>query len=167
MKLILIILLLFTSSISMQAREGVPGDTLPALTSPAWFQLWMLHPLAMSVALVMFVCGIIIARYMKRKRWWTVAHASIQAAGIVFAVAGISVMISVIGKGAHFNVPHAYIGLVTLASLLLTAAGGVIALKVPSITKTVRPIHRWAGRISAMLALLTSVSGIIMTLAGR
>ena len=136
-------------------------------SSSARFSLWIVHPLAMSCAFVMLVCGIVIARYLKRKRWWAVAHASVQAAGIAFVVAGIYVMISVIGKGSHFNVPHAYFGLVALACLLLTAAGGIIAQTVPAITGKVRPIHRLAGRISTVLVLLTIVSGIIITLAGR
>ena len=147
-----------------ECRRRFPGAGRPIIGA---VPLWILHPLAVSIAFAMFICGIIIARYMKRKRRWAGAHAAIQSAGIAGVIAGISVMITVIGTGAHFNVPHAYLGLFTLASLVLTATGGVVALTVPSITKTVRPIHRWAGRISAILVFLTIVSGILMTLAGR
>lgn len=158
----------FTKHMNYSAAANAHAVSLaPAVSPLARFQFWILHPLAMSLAFVMFVCGIIIARYMKRKKWWTGAHAAIQVTGIAVVVAGISVMISVLGKGSHFNVPHAYFGLVMLTSLLLTAAGGIIAQTVPAITRKVRPIHRWAGRISAILALLTIVSGIIMTLAGN
>jgi hypothetical protein len=158
----------FTKHMNYFAAVNADSVSLaPAGSSSAWFPLWIVHPLAMSVAFVMFVCGIIIARYMKRKQWWTGAHAAIQVTGVAIVVAGISVMISVIGKGSHFDVPHAYLGLATLASLILTAAGGVIAYTVPSITRTVRPVHRWAGRISAIMVLLAIVSGLIMALAGR
>jgi hypothetical protein len=95
------------------------------------------------------------------------AHAAIQVSGIAVIVEDISVMISVIGKGDHFNVPHAYFGLVTLTSLLLKGIGGIVALIVPTITNQIRPIHRWAGRISAILVLLTIVSGLIMAMVGR
>lgn len=158
----------FTKHMNYFAAANADAVSLaPAGPSSARFPLWILHPLAVSIAFAAFICGIIIARYMKRKRRWAGAHAAIQSAGIAGVIAGISVMITVIGTGAHFNVPHAYLGLFTLASLVLTATGGVVALAVPSITKTVRPIHRWAGRISAILVFLTIVSGILMTLAGR
>jgi hypothetical protein len=136
-------------------------------SSSARFPLWKVHPSANIAAFIIFLCGICIARYLKRKQWWTRAHAAFQAGGIAVLAAGISAMIAAIGQGRHFNVPHAYLGLATLAVLLLTACGGVIALTVPSITKTVRPIHRWAGRISAIMLLLTIVSGIIMSFAGH
>lgn len=153
----------------MNYPAGADADTVTLVlgkSSKARFPVWVLHPLMNSVALMIFLCGVFIARYWKRKKWWTQAHVALQISGIAVLAAGTSVMISVIGQGHHLNVPHAYIGMVTIASLLISACGGVVALNVPSITKIVRPIHRWAGRVSAFMMLVTISSGIIMYVAG-
>jgi hypothetical protein len=158
----------FTKHMNYFAGPNDDAVTLVAGSSSSpLFPLWIVHPLANIAAFIIFLCGIYIARFQKRKQWWTRAHAAFQVGGIAVLAAGISVMIIVIGQGRHFNVPHAYLGLATLAILLLTAGGGVIAITVPSITKTVRPIHRLAGRISAAMLLLAIVSGIIMFFAGH
>ena len=128
---------------------------------------WMWHPVANITAFILLICGILVARYMKRKWWWTAAHVAFQASGAVVLAAGITVMVSVIGQGRHLDVPHAYLGVVTAGCLALTASGGIVALAVRSITKTVRPVHRWAGRITVLLMFLTILGGIFTVLAGH
>jgi hypothetical protein len=152
----------------MNYFAGPNPDAVSLSSSPvAGFPRWLWHPVANTIAFILLVCGALVAHYLKRTRWWTAAHVSLQAAGIAVLAAGIAAMVSVIGQGHHLNMPHAYFGLVTAAAIFLSALGGTVALSVRSITKAVRPIHRWAGRISIILMLVTIITGIIMSVAGH
>ncbi|MBP7737709.1 MAG: cytochrome P460 family protein [Spirochaetes bacterium] len=137
--------------IALVSRAGVTGS----------FPKWKLHPILNVISFLVLAAGMAIARFLKRKRWWLRAHGAVQAAGILILACGIAVMASVLGPGNRSTIPHAYFGLTAFILLIITLCGGIIAVKVPSLAKIIRPIHRWAGRISIALMLFIIVMAII------
>ena len=129
--------------------------------------LIIVHAVVMSSAFVSATTGIIIAKFYKKKmKSWQQVH---KRLGLTAACTGI---VGVIGGfylvqttyGMHFLVPHAYFGYATTLLLIATPTLAFVFLKskgTAQIKKRLRIVHRWAGRLTGVMVLLTIVYGII------
>ncbi len=121
--------------------------------------LWPIHAALMTLGFVFMLVGVIISTTQRKKKWWLKTHRLMGILGSLFAILGLVMgfyMISAAG-GTHFRVPHTYLGLVTI---ILAVAQPLMGLRIPK-TKKLRPVHRWTGRITVVLMLLTVISGLI------
>ena len=64
-----------------------------------------------------------------------------------------------VSAGAHFRVPHAYLGVITIIFVAMTPVLGYLQFKVTDRRATISAIHRWSGRITIVLMLVTILSG--------
>jgi hypothetical protein len=123
--------------------------------------LWPYHAILMTLGFVLMTTGMLIARYLKARSWWLKAHKPLGAFGSLFALAGLFTTIFMVSQstGIHFRVPHAYLGAITFIFVAMTPILGYAQLKVRNSRATIRAIHRWSGRITIVLMLLTLLSG--------
>jgi hypothetical protein len=130
-------------------------------TGKGW--LLIIHIIIMSVAFIIMVFGMLVSRYMKKKRWWLKVHRSIGITGASVGVIGIAsavIMVSVL-SGIHLRVFHSYVGLVTILALISTPVLGQSIFKVQREKKPkFRKSHRWFGRIALILMLITIILGL-------
>ncbi|MCK4534496.1 MAG: hypothetical protein KAT81_03130 [Syntrophobacterales bacterium] len=59
--------------------------------------------------------------------------------------------------------PHTYLGLVTILVVSFTYTMGIMQFKVRRKAVNIRLIHRWSGRVTLSLVLLTVLSGFVLT----
>jgi hypothetical protein len=109
------------------------------------------------------VFGMLVSRYMKKKRWWLKVHRPIGITGASLGVIGIVsavIMVSVL-SGIHLRVLHSYVGLFAILALIATPILGQSIFKVKKEKKpTFRKSHRWFGRIALLLMLITIILGL-------
>ena len=106
--------------------------------------------------------GIITVRFMRGKRWWLFVHRRIGIVTVVFVLLGFMTAVFMVSRqtGRHFAVPHAWLGLVTILSVLSTYTAGLMQFKVK--TASMRSLHRWAGYGTFALMALNIVSGLFL-----
>lgn len=124
--------------------------------------IWV-HAGSMTVAFILMMSGAVIVRFFKKKRWWLKAHRSVGLGGSVCALIGFTgafVMVSLF-EGSHVSVPHAYIGIITFLSALLTPTLGIMQFQFWRKAAVIRNIHRLSGWITIILMSVTIISGLI------
>ena len=125
---------------------------------PEELPYWTFHASWMICSFLIFASGVIIARTMRKKRWWFKAHKALGILGSAFAVFGVGTIIYLLSEmfGDHFAVPHAYLGISTLIFTIVTPVLGFLQ----PISGVVRTIHPWWGRTAMVLMVITISVGI-------
>ncbi|MBN1761761.1 MAG: hypothetical protein JW878_01610 [Methanomicrobia archaeon] len=123
--------------------------------------LWPYHALLMTLGFILMMTGMLVARYLKARSWWLKAHKPLGVLGSLCALAGLFTAIFIVSQstGIHFRVPHTYLGAITFIFVAMTPILGYAQLKVTDRRATIRAIHRWSGRITVVLMLITLLSG--------
>jgi hypothetical protein len=75
--------------------------------------------------------------------------------GMTVAVA----MVSQSGEG-HVKVPHAWLGMATVFVAVTTPILGQLQFKIRARIQQLRIMHRWFGRLTLVMVLLTLLSGL-------
>jgi hypothetical protein len=127
--------------------------------------LLLTHIFTMSLSLIAFFVGMLIARYGKKKKWWLKTHRGIEMTGSILGFAGIAAGVTMVQltKGVHLTVPHAWMAVATVVFLIATPAIALIFLKSNisvEAKKKLRPVHRWSGRLAQVLMLATVILGL-------
>jgi hypothetical protein len=129
---------------------------------------WPIHAVLMVTGLSLITGGMLVARYGKRRfKNWLLIHQITGLSGLIFGAMGlISAFVMVqLSSGIHFRVPHAFFGLFTLLIFTSTPILGFTMLRVnKTYRKQLRRVHRWLGRITITLMILTIFSGLIQAL---
>jgi len=122
-----------------------------------------LHLGFMSAAFLAMAAGILIARFLKKKKWWLKAHKGLNMAAVALALVGIVIIaVSVQDSGGpHFRVSHAYYGAAALSLLLLSPFLGFAMFKTKDKTKIprIKQLHRWSGRMTILLMAAAIIAG--------
>ena len=120
-----------------------------------------LHAGCMLAGVLSMTAGISIAM-IRRKGWWLRVHRWFGSIGVMGLLLGLVAALYMVARetGQHFAVPHAWLGIVTVLTVVGTYAIGVTQLKIKS--PHMRPLHRWAGRASFMLLVLNILSGLFL-----
>ena len=107
--------------------------------------------------------GITIVLFMRGKSWWLGVHRRFGSAGSICVLLGFMAAFFMISRqtGRHFAVPHTWLGLFTILSVLFTYTAGQMQFKIK--TAKARSVHRWAGRGTIVLLFLNIVSGLFLT----
>lgn len=126
--------------------------------------LLVFHNVALSVAFFVMIFAMIIARYMKKRRWWMRVHRLLEITGVILSVAGIIAVEYIVFSisGDHFRIMHSYIGFVAILLLILAPIFGQLILKGKKERKRFfRVFHRWLGRIALLTTLAAIIYGLI------
>jgi hypothetical protein len=135
------------------------GETTTGL-SAAVTPLWPVHAAFMTAGFILILAGTSTV-YMKGNTWWFRAHKMIGSIGVIFSIIGLSVAIYMvsIGGGGHFRVLHAYLGAITLITILLSPILGVLWTRTKK--PVIRTAHVWVCRSAILLMALTIIMGLI------
>jgi hypothetical protein len=128
--------------------------------------LWPLHAAFMIIGLVLLILGICVAKTMKKKSWWYKVHKRLNIAGSGSSIIGLIIAIYMVqdaGTG-HLRVPHTFLGLITILLLIISPILGTSIMKSGGSTNidTKKSIHRWVGRLTMLLLVITIFSGLIL-----
>ncbi|MBE0516756.1 MAG: hypothetical protein IBX41_05125 [Methanophagales archaeon] len=126
--------------------------------------LWLYHAVLMTLGFVSLVTGMLIARYLKRRRWWLKAHQMMGILGSILLISGLFMAIYMVSlsTGVHFRVPHAYLGAIVLVLVVINPILGYAQLKYPSKAAKIRSIHRWFGYLALVLILINIIAGLVL-----
>ncbi|MEN6331070.1 MAG: hypothetical protein ABFD57_03670 [Smithella sp.] len=118
----------------------------------------------MLTATVLLLGGITVARFLRRKRWWLKAHRRTALTGVATMTAGFvsAVMLVTLSGQPHFGPPHTWLGAVTLSGIVLTPTLGFSQFRFPAHVAAIRSAHRWSGRLTLIMALITILFGLIL-----
>lgn len=131
---------------------------------------WPIHAALMLTGLILVGIAIIIARKKKIITKWVVKHKFIAIFGVFSCLAGLGLGIRMVGENFnnHINTIHSVFGLISICLLSTTPIIGqsifwAAKQKNKSIKKirSIRLIHKWLGRTSLLVVLVTIILGVI------
>ena len=124
--------------------------------------LFLAHLTLMSLSFLLMLFGMIISRYMKKRRWWLKAHRPMGIAGAVLGVAGVvsAYYMVELTSGAHLRILHSVLGIITMAVFMITPIVGQMFLKLRWNKQLLRKTHRWLGRLALLLMAVVIVLGL-------
>ena len=125
--------------------------------------LWLYHAILMVMGFILMLIGATLAKFMKSKKWWLKAHRALGVVGSIISVLGFFMAFYMVSLsiGSHFQVFHAYLGLITIIMVLMTPVLGFMQFKLKNHRSQVRIAHRWFGRITITLMAFTIISGLL------
>ncbi|MQY76124.1 MAG: hypothetical protein GH155_00660 [Spirochaeta sp.] len=120
------------------------------------------HATFLSVSFLLMVAGMLLARYLKSKKWWLKAHRRLGLSGGTLALPGLGLGIYMVEvtSGVHLKAVHTYVGLLTVVLIILTPIIGRSILKGKAGIQARRRLHRWSGRATLIMMLTTIVLGL-------
>lgn len=126
-------------------------------------ELWPVHAFFMTIGLACMVAGMYIARFRKKEKWWLNYHKKVGLVAAGSTVLGLLIGFYMVedSTGEHFNVGHTYIGALTILLAIATPIVGLQMFKYKKHIKQLKLAHRWLGRITIIMMLLTIISGMI------
>jgi len=116
----------------------------------------------MGTATGILLAGMTVAVVLRRKRWWLKLHRRTGITGAGFMAVGCcaAVLLVSLSGEPHFGSLHTRLGGVTLSGAVLTPALGFSSFRFPARSVAIRRIHRWSGRLTIIMALITIFSGL-------
>jgi len=121
------------------------------------------HAAFLSVSFLLMVVGMLLARYLKRKKWWLKVHRRLGLSGGILGLLGLGLgayMVEVT-SGVHIKAVHTYVGLLTVVLIILTLIIGRSILKGKGGKQARLRLHRWIGRVTLIMMLATIVLGLL------
>jgi len=115
----------------------------------------------MIIGFVLMMAGFIVVRLFRKKIWWFKTHKSMCITGVIFTLAGfLAILLEFVDTGrTHFELPHAYIGLIIIVLSVTMPVLGFLQFKARKFAPAVKRLHLWLGRITLALMATNIVSG--------
>jgi hypothetical protein len=134
---------------------GGPSSKVPP-------NLWLFHAGFMTGGLFLMFVAIFNILQKAPPHAWLTAHKLSGTLGVLLVIIGLLISVYMVSQtgGGHIRVPHAYIGLITLAISFLIPIFGIGALKKRREIPSLRSIHIWMGRIGLILIIVTILFGL-------
>lgn len=128
--------------------------------------LLLMHIASMASAFLLIATGVLFAMFRRKAPTWLKRHRTLNAWGMVLALAGFFFVVLGISlvQGEHFTVPHTWLGMFVIASVLITPLLGQLMFAVGPQAAQVRPWHIWWGRATLALMLLNIILGLSLVL---
>ena len=125
--------------------------------------LLYLHAGAMGAGFLLMAAGAGIAGFQRRRRWWLKAHKTFGVTGSFVMLPGLVAAFLMVDQGGsgHIRLPHAGFGLVMILLAFITPVFGQLQFKIREKAKQLREKHRWSGRITLIVGLITILSGLL------
>ncbi|KAK8206586.1 hypothetical protein M8818_004420 [Zalaria obscura] len=128
--------------------------------------LFSAHPLLNSAAILLFTQGALVLQpthTKEQKRNGTLVHAAINDVALSAAIAGLVIIEynKIAHNGAHFESPHAILGLITYIAVAIQAFVGITQYFTPGLyggednAKKLYKYHRASGYVILLLMLAT------------
>ncbi|MFW9944603.1 MAG: hypothetical protein ACFFB7_06355 [Candidatus Sifarchaeia archaeon] len=125
-------------------------------------ELWQVHAGTMTTAIILLILAVVIARFMRQRRWWLRVHRAISTLGAVVGVGGFTVafyMVS-LGGGVHFFYPHTWVGAASLVLAVVTALSGYGRARLGLSRERYLLVHRLLAVLTIVLMAIAIVLGL-------
>lgn len=122
----------------------------------------LIHAVLMSLAFLFILTGMLIARYLKKKKIWLKIHKTFGITGGLLGIAGFSTAYYMIANTSriHFSVLHTFAGLTGIIMLILTPILGQTFLKIRKHKQFFRAVHKFFGRITLIIVFAAIIFGL-------
>jgi hypothetical protein len=124
--------------------------------------LFYAHAVAMAAGFLLIAAGFVVVRFYRQNRAWLKIHKTAGIIGSLCFLMGLTAavaMVSQAGEG-HVKVPHAWLGMATVFVAVTTPILGQLQFKIRARIQQMRIMHRWFGRLTLVMVLLTLLSGL-------
>ncbi len=123
---------------------------------------WPVHAIFMTIGIICMFAAVYIVRYRRKEKWWLKYHKYLGLTGSIFTIPGILVGYYMVEEatGEHIRVSHAVIGILAILFTILAPTFGLLMFKLSKHAKKVKVTHRWIGRITVILMIITVISGL-------
>lgn len=124
--------------------------------------LLLTHIALMAGAFLLIAAGVFVAMFRRKSLVWLKRHKTLNSSGAVLALGGFFFIVLAISlvQGEHFKVLHTWVGLVIIASVLITVLLGQLIFAVGPQAVQMRPWHIWWGRAALVLTVVNIILGI-------
>ncbi len=125
-------------------------------------ELWQVHAGTMTTAIILLILAVVIARFMRQRRWWLRVHRTVATLGAVVVVGGFVVafyMVSLTG-GVHFFYPHTWVGAASLVPAVITASTGYGRARLGLAREKYLLVHRLLALFTIVLMALAIFLGL-------
>ncbi len=124
--------------------------------------LLIFHIASMAGAFILIGTGVFIAMFRRKDPAWLKRHKALNTSGMAVALAGFFFIVLAISlvQGEHFTILHTWLGLIIIASVLITPLLGQLMFAVGPQVAQVRPWHIWWGRATLALMAVNIALGI-------
>jgi hypothetical protein len=121
--------------------------------------LWPYHAALMLTGFFLMGIGIVIARYLKKKKWRMKVHKIITVIGASFGIAGLVLGFIMVEQttGVHFRILHGIIGTISVVTFIIIPTLGYLMFKIRGKGKQMRSAHIWMGRLDVFLLVILSM----------
>ncbi|SEL98979.1 cytochrome b561 [Syntrophus gentianae] len=118
----------------------------------------------MLTASALLLTAVTVARIFRHKVWWLKGHRRLALCGVAILAAGFLAAIVLISSSGqpHFGSLHPRLGGLTLSGAVLTPVLGFSVFRFPIRAAAIRRIHRVSGRLTAILTVITILSGLLL-----
>jgi hypothetical protein len=127
-------------------------------------QLWQIHAGVMTSAFVILILTAILQRIFKTKNWRLRYHKLLGGLTAIVVLIGFSIAFYMVStySATHFNVPHAYVGLISIISSILVSIIGYERSLWKTNRTGFRKIHISIAVITAAIMILTIIMGLML-----
>ena len=125
-------------------------------------ELWQVHAGTMTTAIILFILAVVIARFVKQRKWWLRVHRAISTLGAIVGVGGFTVafyMVS-LGGGVHFFFLHTWVGAVSLVLAVITALSGYGRARLGLSRERYLLVHRFLALFTILLMVIAIILGL-------
>jgi len=125
--------------------------------------VFFFHMLLMALGTFCFIAGVGAAVFFRKKNNWLKIHKSFNSAGLFLLCTGIIMAITYVSttSGKHLDGTHQIIGFITFILTIVTLLLGFYQFKAKN-KIVVRTTHRWSGRASLLLIIITLTLGLML-----
>ncbi len=114
----------------------------------------------LTISFIMMIWAMLIARYLKKRRWWLKAHRTLEIWGVSLGIIAAEYMLFSTSVN-HFRIIHSYFGVAAVIALICTPVISQLIFKGKKEHKPFfRKFHRWLGRSALLLTFISIVLGL-------
>jgi cytochrome b561 len=119
--------------------------------------------LLMALGTLCFIAGVGAAVFFRRKRNWLKVHKNSNSSGFMALCVGVIMAFTYVAENCHkhLNGIHPIVGFVVFVLTLVTLILGFYQFKAQN-KIAVRTVHRWSGRASLLLIMITLILGLML-----
>lgn len=130
------------------------NETLPVL--------WPAHAAIMSFTTLLLIISMFIVRNRSRDRMWFPKHQTLGTVSPFLMLLGLGVISYMLTAQdqVHFEVSHAWWGIVVIVLIFTVPTIGFVMMKKPGSKIPLKKIHVWVGRLTILGMIAVIVSGL-------
>ena len=125
--------------------------------------VFFFHMLLMASGTLCFIAGVGAAVFFRKKRNWLKVHKYFNSSGFMALCAGGIMAFTYVSENGHKHLDgiHQIIGFIVFVLTLVTLSLGFYQFRAGN-KIAIRTTHRWLGRLSLLLVIITLVLGLIL-----